>query len=152
MEILRDNRSGLSPLFDYIGYIAQRYFLRNDKSTLRSDAHGRASCAHRNLSFRYAHFCPALCLPPLPFLCAARSVHQLGQAYIFNGAKLVFVCLHVIHDIVPRAVKVKILCHKRVRFLRLRQRALYVRKRGLSRRVGAVPAKPQTVPKRVLLG
>ena len=101
---------------------------------------------------RLPFLCATLCLPPLPFLCAARSVHQLGQAYIFNRAKLVFVCLHVIHDIVPRAVKVKILCCKDFCFLRLRQRALYVRKRGLSRRVGAVPAKPQTVPKRVLLG
>ena len=35
-----------------------RYFRNNDKSTLRSGAHVWAPCAHRNLWFRYAHFCP----------------------------------------------------------------------------------------------
>ena len=35
-----------------------RYFRHNDKSALRSGAHGWAPCAHRKLWFRYAHFCP----------------------------------------------------------------------------------------------
>ena len=38
--------------------ISLRYFLHNDKSTLRSGAHLWALCAHRNLWFRYAHFYP----------------------------------------------------------------------------------------------
>ena len=42
----------------YVGTIAVRFFRNNDKSTLRSGAHGWAPCAHRNLWFRYAHFCP----------------------------------------------------------------------------------------------
>ena len=45
-------------IFYYSGNIARWYFWNNDKSTLRSGAHRWAPCAHRNLRFRYAHFCP----------------------------------------------------------------------------------------------
>ena len=44
--------------FYYVGNIAQRYFRNNDKSILRSGAHGWEPYAHRNLRFRDARFCP----------------------------------------------------------------------------------------------
>ena len=43
----------------YVENIAQRYFRNHDKSTLRSGAHGRAPCMHRNPRFRCVRFDPS---------------------------------------------------------------------------------------------
>ena len=57
-DFVKNTQKAPFRFFYYVGNIAMRYFRNNDKSTLRSGAHGWAPCAHRNLWFRDAHCCP----------------------------------------------------------------------------------------------
>ena len=44
-------KEGRAAFFYHLGNIAVRYFRNHDKSSLRSIAHERTTCAHKNLYF-----------------------------------------------------------------------------------------------------